>query len=317
MKQIVVTGGAGFIGSHLVDRLIREGNKVIVLDNLSTGRREFIQQHFKDPNFKFHNVDLLAGRFSKYFKDVEEVWHLAANPDVRAALKDTRIDVEQNFLATYNVLEAMKEMKVKRIIFTSSSTVYGEAKQVPTPEGYSPLTPISLYGATKLACEALISAYSHTFDMEAVIFRLANIVGSRSTHGVVWDFIDKLRRNPDELEILGDGNQKKSYLYIDDCIEAMLVSTEKCSQERVNMYNVGSEDWITVKEIAEIVCEEMRLNPNFRFTGGKRGWEGDVPLMLLDVSKLKKLGWRPKYKSRDAIKLQVHSNLILLWRNLI
>jgi len=317
MKQIVVTGGAGFIGSHLVDRLIREGNKVIVLDNLSTGRREFIQQHFKDPNFKFHNVDLLAGRFSKYFKDVEEVWHLAANPDVRAALKDTRIDVEQNFLATYNVLEAMKKMKVKRIIFTSSSTVYGEAKQVPTPEGYSPLTPISLYGATKLACEALISAYSHTFDMEAVIFRLANIVGSRSTHGVVWDFIDKLRRNPDELEILGDGNQKKSYLYIDDCIEAMLVSTEKCSQERVNMYNVGSEDWITVKEIAEIVCEEMRLNPNFRFTGGKRGWEGDVPLMLLDVSKLKKLGWRPKYKSRDAIKLQVHSNLILLWRNLI
>jgi UDP-glucose 4-epimerase len=317
MKQIVVTGGAGFIGSHLVDRLIREGNKVIVLDNLSTGRREFIQQHFNDPNFKFHNVDLLAGRFSKYFKDVEEVWHLAANPDVRAALKDTRIDVEQNFLATYNVLEAIKKMKVKRIIFTSSSTVYGEAKQVPTPEGYSPLTPISLYGATKLACEALISAYSHTFDMEAVIFRLANIVGSRSTHGVVWDFIDKLRRNPDELEILGDGNQKKSYLYIDDCIEAMLVSTEKCSQERINMYNVGSEDWITVKEIAEIVCEEMRLNPNFRFTGGKRGWEGDVPLMLLDVSKLKKLGWRPKYKSRDAIKLQVHSNLIHLWRNLI
>jgi UDP-glucose 4-epimerase len=317
MKQIVVTGGAGFIGSHLVDRLIREGNKVIVLDNLSTGRREFIQQHLNDPNFKFHNVDLLAGRFSKYFKDVEEVWHLAANPDVRAALKDTRIDVEQNFLATYNVLEAMKKMKVKRIIFTSSSTVYGEAKQVPTPEGYSPLTPISLYGATKLACEALISAYSHTFDMEAVIFRLANIVGSRSTHGVVWDFIDKLRRNPDELEILGDGNQKKSYLYIDDCIEAMLVSTEKCSQERVNMYNVGSEDWITVKEIAEIVCEEMRLNPNFRFTGGKRGWEGDVPLMLLDVSKLKKLGWRPKYKSRDAIKLQVHSNLIHLWHNLI
>jgi UDP-glucose 4-epimerase len=299
--KVLVTGGAGFIGSHLVDRLIERGSELVVLDNLGTGRKEFLQQHFDNHKFTFHKVDLLTDLIDNYFIDVSEVWHLAANPDVRAALKNTKVDLEQNVLVTYRVLEAMRKNEAKKILFTSSSTVYGEAKQIPTPERYSPLIPISLYGATKLACEALISAYCHTFDMHAVIFRLANIIGPRSTHGVICDFIRKLRNNPDELEILGDGNQRKSYLYISDCVDAMLIAAKKHRKKQVSIYNIGSEDWITVQEIAKIVCEKMDLKPNFKFTGGKRGWRGDVPLMRLDVSKLKGLGWVTKYNSKESV----------------
>lgn len=297
--RILVTGGAGFIGSHLVDKLIKEGNEVIALDNLSSGKKEFIQQHFINSKFKFYEVDLLTDKIDTYFLNVDEVWHLAANPDVRAALHDTRIDINQNILVTYNVLEAMRKNDVKKIVFTSSSTVYGEAKQIPTPEDYAPLLPISLYGASKLACETLISAYCHTFDMKAVIFRLANIVGQMPTHGVIYDFVQKLRKNPNKLEILGDGNQKKSYLYIDDCIEAMLLAN--IFKKPVEIFNIGSEDWITVKEIAEIIAKKMNSSPKFKFTGGERGWKGDVPFMLLDVSKIKKLGWKPKHSSKQAI----------------
>lgn len=302
--KILVTGGAGFIGSHLVDRLIEEGNEVTVLDNLSSGRKEFIQQHFNNPKFRFFQVDLLVDKIDNYFKSIDEVWHLAANPDVRAALKNTKTDVDQNILVTYNVLEAMRKNKIKKIIFTSSSTVYGEAKQIPTPEDYSPLLPISLYGASKLACEALISAYCHTFDMKGVIFRLANVIGPRSTHGVIYDFISKLKKNPNQLEILGNGNQKKSYLYIDDCIEGMIIGV-KNAKERFEIFNIGSSDWIAVKEIAEIICEKMKVRPVFKFTGGKRGWKGDIPLMHLDISKIRKLGWKPKHNSENSVKLTI------------
>lgn len=304
--RILVTGGAGFIGSHLVDKLIELGNEVIVLDNLSSGKKEFIQKHFKNPNFKFYKVDLLKEKINDYFKNVDEVWHLAANPDVRAALKDTKIDINQNILLTHNVLEAMRENDVKKIFFTSSSTVYGEANKIPTPENYSPLMPISLYGSTKLACEALISSYCKTFDLNGIVFRLANIVGPRSTHGIIHDFINKLMKNPVELEILGDGNQRKSYLYIDDCIDAMITASENLKGE-FDVYNVGSEDWITVKEIAKIVCKKLKLNPEFKFTGEERGWKGDVPKMLLDISKIKKIGWKPKYNSKDAIEITVEN----------
>jgi UDP-glucose 4-epimerase len=304
--RILVTGGAGFIGSHLVDKLIELGNEVIVLDNLSSGKKEFIQKHFKNPNFKFYKVDLLTDKINDYFKNIDEVWHLAANPDVRAALKDTKIDINQNILLTHNVLEAMRENDVKKIFFTSSSTVYGEANKIPTPENYSPLMPISLYGSTKLACEALISSYCKTFDLNGIVFRLANIVGPKSTHGIIHDFINKLMRNPVELEILGDGNQRKSYLYIDDCIDAMITASENLKEE-FDVYNVGSEDWITVKEIAKIVCEKLKLNPEFKFTGEERGWKGDVPKMLLDISKIKKIGWKPKYNSKDAIEITVEN----------
>ncbi len=213
--------------------------------------------HHNRSSVEFHQVDLLTDPINDYFDGIEEVWHLAANPDVRVALENTKLDLEQNILVTFRVLEAMKENQVKKILFTSTSTVYGEADQIPTPENYGPCTPISFYGATKLACEALISAYCHTFDMRTVIFRLANIIGPRSTHGVIYDFLQKLRKNPDELEILGDGSQKKSYLYIEDCIDAMQLTARTCRRQGVNIYNIGSEDWITVKEIARILCKQM------------------------------------------------------------
>ncbi|MEM5794318.1 MAG: NAD-dependent epimerase/dehydratase family protein [Candidatus Aenigmatarchaeota archaeon] len=301
--KILITGGAGFIGSHLVDVLLKN-NEIIVLDNLSTGKKENIQHNLTNSKFKFFKVDIVKDSIDSYFKNVEEVWHLAANPDVRAALKNTKIDIEQNFLATYNVLEAMRKNDVKKIYFTSSSTVYGLAKKIPTPEN-SPLEPISLYGATKLACEALISAYCNTFGFKSVIFRLANVIGPRSSHGVIFDFFNKLKKNPNELEILGNGKQKKSYIYISDCIDAMLIGARK-SSKKLEIFNIGSEDWITVKEIAEIVCEKMNLKPKFKFTGGKAGWKGDVHLMLLDVNKIKRLGWEQKVSIKEAIERTVN-----------
>jgi UDP-glucose 4-epimerase len=300
MMNILVTGGAGFIGSHLVDRLV-EKNRIIVLDNLSSGKIEFINHQLNNPNFEFHKLDLLTDDISKYFKNVDEVWHLAANSDVRTALKNPRFDIDQNILVTCNVLEAARINNIKKFIFTSSSTVYGEAKVIPTPEDYSPLTPISLYGASKLACEALISAYCHTFDIRATIFRLANIIGPRLTHGVIFDFMNKLKQSKSKLEILGDGNQTKSYLYISDCIEAMLLVEEKL-QKQIEIYNIGSKDWTSVKRIAEIVTEEMNLTPKFVFTGEERGWKGDVPKMLLDVSKIEKIGFKIKYNSDVAVR---------------
>jgi len=306
--KILVTGGAGFIGSHLVDRLIDQRNELVVLDK-ALPRKEPFQQHsnLNLSAVESYQVDLLTDPISDYFRDVNEVWHLAANPDVRVALKDTKRDLEQNVIATFNVLEAMRKNQVKRILFTSTSTVYGEADRIPTPEDYGPPIPISFYGATKLAGEAFISAYCHTFDMHAVIFRLANIIGPRSTHGVIYDLLSKLRENPDELEILGDGNQRKSYLYIDDCVDAILLGARRSHKKNVDIYNIGSEDSITVKKIARMICEKMSIKPKFRFTGGKGGWKGDVPLMRLDIKKIKGLGWTPKYTSEKSVETVIKS----------
>ena len=315
--KIIVTGGAGFIGSHVVDRLIDAGHEIVVLDDLSAGDERFINPHVGKQNFQFHKVDILHDDISPFFDGVEEVWHLAANPEVRIGAEDTRVHLEQNVIATYNVLEAMRENNVRRMIFTSTSTVYGDADKLPTPEEY-PTIPVSLYGASKLACEAFIAAYCHTFDMRAWIYRFANVVGRRSSHGVIYDFINKIRNNPEELEILGDGNQTKSYIYVDDCIDAMVAGLNEnanvgagagvegypAAKNRVNVFNIGTDDMTTVKRIAEIVCEEMRVSPKpkLRFTGGKRGWKGDVPIMLLDASKLNELGWKQKYNSEEAVR---------------
>jgi UDP-glucose 4-epimerase len=201
----------------------------------------------------------------------------------------------------------MRENRVKRIVFTSTSTVYGEANQIPTPESYGPPTPISFYGATKLACEALISAYCHTFGLRAVIFRLANVIGPRSTHGVIHDFLQKLRKDPDKLEILGDGRQRKSYLYINDCIDAMLLAARQDRKKGLDIYNIGSEDWITVKEIARILCKQAGLRPEFKFAGGRRGWKGDVPLMRLDIRRIKSLGWTPMYTSKGSVEIAIQN----------
>ncbi len=298
----LVTGGAGFIGSHVVDRLVESGEEVVVVDNLSSG------VSFMNPDAEFQKVDL-ADRDAVeevFRRKFEEVWHIAANPDVRVGSENPDEIYRNNVLATYNLLEAMRKAGVDRIIFTSTSTVYGEAEVIPTPEDY-PTVPISIYGASKLACEALISSYCHTFDMQSWIYRFANVIGKRSNHGVIYDFIMKLRRNPDELEILGNGEQNKSYIYISDCVDAMFFGLK--ADERVNILNIGSEDQIKVKRIAEIVSEEMGLRPVFRFTGGERGWKGDVPVMLLSIEKLKSMGWRPKYNSEQAVRMAVRDLL--------
>ncbi len=299
--KIVVTGGAGFIGSHVVDRLVAENHEIVVLDNLSSGNEEFLAHHFSNDNFRFQKVDLLHDDITRFFEDVDAVWHLAANPEVRLGAENTRVHLEQNVIATYNVLEAMRLNGVRRMLFTSTSTVYGEADQLPTPEEYPP-EPISLYGASKLACEAFIASYCHTFGLQAWLFRFANVIGKRSTHGVIYDFINKLRNNPKELEILGDGTQTKSYIYVSDCIEAMHAGLQAAGKSRVHIFNIGTTDMTSVTRIAELVCEAMHASPEFKFTGGKRGWIGDVPVMLLDASKLNTLGWEQEYTSEEAVK---------------
>ena len=304
---MLVTGGAGFIGSHIVDNLMKKGGKVRLLDNLSTGSTDNVAHWIERSDFTFVNGDCLNRKdIRKAIKGCKLVFHLAANPEVRVGAVNTEIDFQQNIVATYNVLEAMRESETaKTIVFTSTSAVYGDARILPTPEEYGSLEPISLYGASKLACEALISAYCHTFDMRGVIYRFANIVGSRSHHGVIWDFIHKLLENPLELEILGDGTQTKSYLMVDECVYALLFGLEHAS-ERVEIYNIGSEDQISVKEIARIVTEQMGLKGvGLHYTGGVRGgrgWIGDVKTMFLDVSKMKRLGWKPKYNSAESVK---------------
>ena len=280
-NKILVTGGAGFIGSHLVDRLIEKGSKITVFDNLSSGKLQFIEHHLENPDFTLIKGD-----------HIDIVCHVAANPDVRLGATDTRVHLDQNILATYNLLEAMRKNSVKEIAFTSTSTVYGEASVMPTPEDYGPLIPISLYGASKLACEALITSYSHTFDMRAWIFRFANIVGPRSTHGITVDFIKKLEKDSNVLEILGNGKQEKSYLHVSECVDAIIFLIEK-SRDKVNIFNIGSEDTISATEIGKAVIEEMGLSDvKFIYTGGSRGWKGDVPRMRLGIEKMKALGLR-------------------------
>lgn len=302
-NRILVTGGAGFIGSNLVDRLLEKGNSVIVFDNFSSGKIEFVKQHFENPDFSLVKGDLLEPEaIEGVCKDVDMVCHIAANPDVRLGASDTKVHLDQNILATYNLLEAMRKSSAKKIAFTSTSTVYGEASVMPTPEDYGPLIPISLYGASKLACEALITAYSHTFDMQAWIFRFANIVGPRGTHGITVDFIKKLKENPCRLEILGDGKQEKSYLHVSECVDAILFAIGK-SKEEVNIFNIGSEDTISATEIGKVIVEEMGLSDvEFAYTGGSRGWKGDVPKMRLGIEKLKAIGWKPVYTSEKSIR---------------
>lgn len=310
VTRVLVTGGAGFIGSHLMDRLMQMGMFVRVVDNLSSGRLENVKGWLSDSRFEFVHGDLKdLGVAEEAVNGVEVVFHLAANPEVRVAEVDPSIHFRENLLTTFNILEAMrKSEKAKCIVFLSSSTVYGEPERFPTPEDYGPLLPISVYGASKLGCESLISSYCYTFGLRGLVFRLANIVGERSTHGIVVDFIRKLRKNLEELEILGDGNQTKSYLHVEDFVGAVFVvlRTFLDDEKKIEVYNVGSLDKVNVKRIAEIVAEEMGLPKlKFRFTGGVdggRGWKGDVKTMLLSIDKLLSLGWKPTLNSEEAIR---------------
>jgi UDP-glucose 4-epimerase len=311
LLRVVVTGAAGFIGSHLVDSLMeREGFFVRAVDNLSSGNLENISHWFGDARFEFVRGDLKNSEIGfKSIDDMDVVFHLAANPDVRLGEVDPSVHFRENLSVTFNVLEAMRKSETaKRIVFASTSTVYGETDVFPTPEDYGPLLPISVYGAAKLGSEGLISSYGHTFGLSAILLRFANIVGARSKHGVIVDFVRKLKHNPEELEILGNGTQKKSYLHVKDLVNAFFTVLNLLDKNGVvQVFNVGSSDQVDVKRIAEIVCEEMEIrNPRFRFNdvlGDGRGWKGDVKTMHLSAERLKSLGWKPTLTSEEAIKL--------------
>jgi len=299
----VVTGGAGFIGSHLVDALVAQGDRVMVIDSLVAGREETIAAHLRSGKAQLVKKDLLGDGWQDSLKGADRVYHLAADPDVRQSAMTPDPTFQNNIVATYRVLEAMRMHSVPELVFTSTSTVYGNASVIPTPETYAPFEPVSVYGASKLACEALISAYCHSFSMRSWQFRFANIIGSRSGHGVITDFVRKLKENPKELEILGNGKQTKSYLEVEECIRAMEFAIAH-ARDPVNTFNIGSEDWIDVVAIADIVTEAMGLNGvNYRFTGGELGWVGDVPKMQLSIKKLKALGWNPQRGSRESVRI--------------
>ncbi|MCX8173403.1 MAG: NAD-dependent epimerase/dehydratase family protein [Thermoplasmata archaeon] len=312
--RCLVTGGAGFIGSHLVDALVSRGDEVTVIDNLSSGRIEYIREHIASGKVKFIQGDLLNREdAAKAVDGMEAVFHLAANPDIRHGTANPDVDLRQGVVATHNLLEAMRQGNVKKIVFASSSVVYGEAKKIPTPEDYGPLMPISLYGAAKLGAEGFITAYCGSYGLQAWIYRFANVVGPRGTHGVIVDFINKLKKNSGELEILGNGKQTKSYLSVEDTVGGMLHGFNHAN-EQVNIFNLGTNDWINVTRIAEIVVEELGLRDvKFRYTGGDRGWSGDVPRMLLSTEKIGSLGWKPLHRSEDAVRRAVKAVAGELW----
>ncbi len=299
----LVTGGAGFIGSHLVDALVKKGKRVRVLDNFSSGRKEFLEHHKNNPSVEVVEGDLLDPEvLSLVMEGIDTVHHLAANPDIRLGTEVTDTDLKQGTVATYNILEAMRKSGVKKISFSSSSAIYGEAEIMPTPETYGPVKPISLYGASKLASEALITAWCGTFGFKAWIHRFANIVGPRGTHGVIFDFIHKLKKDPSRLEVLGNGMQEKSYMSAEDCVRAMLHLIED-RDNQVNLYNLGTGDTCSVRRIAEIVVEESMLKEvSIEYTGGTRGWAGDVPKTSLDVEYLFNTRFVPNMQSEEAIR---------------
>lgn len=309
---VLVTGGAGFIGSNLVSALVSENEEVHVLDNLSSGRLESLERFKKNPKFFFHRMDLLHKESLTVPSDCKTVYHLAANPEVRVGFTNPDVHFYQNIVTTFNLLEAARKSGVETLVFASTSTVYGDAQAVPTPEDYSPLEPISMYGASKLACESIMVSYAHTYGMQVIIYRLANIIGADSTHGVIFDFVNKLLKDPSRLEVLGDGSQNKSYLHISDCISAILAGVKASKQEKkVSVYNVGSQDQVKVSDIASAVIQAMGsiMSPGgarIEFTGGVdsgRGWKGDVKNMLLDVRRIMALGWKPEYGSLDSVRL--------------
>jgi UDP-glucose 4-epimerase len=299
--MFIVTGCAGFIGSNLVDRLLALDHHVIGVDNFSTGQRRFLENAFSKPKFKFYEVDLLdIESLKQAFNSGSIVFHLAANADVRFGIDHPRKDLEQNTIATYNVLEAMRANGIKRIIFSSTGSVYGEAQLIPTPEdGPFPIQ-TSLYGASKAACEGLISAYCEGFGFQSWIFRFVSILGERYTHGHIFDFYQKLKINPTGLEVLGNGRQRKSYLYVQDCIDAILLSVNK-AKDKVNIINLGVDSYVEVNDSIGWICQELGVKPSLKYSGGDRGWIGDNPFIFLDTMKVQSLGWRHKLDIKSGI----------------
>lgn len=296
-----VTGGAGFIGSNLVDRLIEAGNKVTVYDNLSTGCLEFLENVVGNPLFSYINGDLLdPNNLNKAMNGCDFIIHLSANADVRFGTEHSRRDLEQNTIATYNVLEAMRFNKINKIAFSSTGSVYGESPIIPTPEdGPFPIQ-TSLYGASKSACEGLIAAYCEGFAFQSWIFRFVSILGERYTHGHIFDFYHKLMQDPNELVVLGNGKQRKSYLYVHDCIDAMLLAFEK-ADDKVNIFNLGVDGYVEVNDSIGWICRELELSPRLKYSGGDRGWIGDNPFIFLETKKIQALGWKPKFDIEQGV----------------
>ena len=303
-NSALITGGAGFIGSHLAEKLVGEGIETKILDKFVTGRKDNLLGCMDKQNFSLFDLDLgKLGNQEDYLENVEVVFHMAADPEVRTGYDNPKNSFEQNIVNTFNLLQRIKHSKVKKIVFASSSSVYGDAKILPTNEEYGPLCPISHYGASKLACEAIVSSFCYNYDIDGIILRPANVIGSRGRHGLIWDLVRKLKNDKNRLEVLGDGKQTKSFIHISDAVKGILQSMKK-GEDGVEIFNVGSEDGIEIINVAKIVCKNMKL-PNIEIftTGGienGRGWKGDIKIAHLDISKLKNLGWQPKLSSLEA-----------------
>jgi UDP-glucose 4-epimerase len=296
-----VTGGAGFIGSNLVDRLLAAGHHVTAFDNFSTGRRDFLMSAASRPRFALVEGDLLdAAAVRRAVAGHDFVFHLAANADVRFGTHRPRRDLEQNTIATFHVLDAMRQAGVKRVAFSSTGSVYGEPDVFPTPETCPFPVQTSLYGASKLAGEGLVQAFCAGFGFQGYVFRFVSILGERYTHGHVFDFIHKLRADPHEIEVLGNGKQRKSYLYVQDCVDAILTVID-AAKEPVNVFNLGTDEYCDVDASLGWICGRLGVTPRRRYTGGERGWVGDSPFIFLDTAKVRSLGWRPKLTIREAV----------------
>jgi UDP-glucose 4-epimerase len=298
--RVLVTGAAGFIGSNMVDRLLSAGHSVVGFDNMSTGQRRFLEGASAHPLFTFHQADLLnRPSLAQAMEGAELVVHFAANADVRFGTEHPRKDLDQNTIATWNVLEAMRETGCKRIVFSSTGSVYGEPEIFPTPETCPFPVQTSLYGASKLAAEGLIQAYCEGFGMQGYIFRFVSILGERYSHGHVFDFYQQLAEHPQHLHVLGNGHQRKSYLYVQDCIGAILLAIERAN-DKVNIFNLGTDEYCEVNDSIGWICEHLGLRPKLTYSGGERGWVGDSPFILLDCSRIRALGWRPRLTIKQA-----------------
>ena len=302
MNKIFVTGACGFIGSNLIDRLLKDGYKVVGWDNFSTGRIEFLNGALNNLNFTLIEGDNLnVSALSEAMIGCDVVFHLAANADVRFGLDHPSKDLNQNTIATFNVLQAMKERGIKKIIFSSTGSVYGESKKIPTLENAEFPIQTSLYGASKVACEAMIQAYSEGYGFDSYIFRFVSILGERYTHGHIFDFYKQLTEHPDYLNVLGDGTQRKSYLYVQDCIDAMLHVLSLPTQNKVNIYNLGTNEYVQVNDSIKFIMGHLGISPIIRYSGGSQGWIGDNPFIFLNTHKVQNTGWQPKLTIQQGI----------------
>lgn len=300
-NRIFVTGGGGFIGSHVVDRLLALGKEVVAFDNFSTGFHEFLTDARANPRFSLIEGDIRdLNALTSGMRGCDLVIHLAANADVRFGTQHPGKDLELNTAATFNVLEAMRANHIRSIAFSSTGSIYGEPEVFPTPEDAPMPIQTSLYGASKLACEGMISAYCEGFGMQAWIFRFVSVLGERYTHGHIFDFYRTLKQDPSKLHVLGNGKQRKSYMYVQDCIDAMLLALEK-STDKVNLFNLGFDGHTDVNASVATLCEHMRISPSITYAGGERGWVGDSPFIFLDTKKIQALGWQPKVTIKEGV----------------